>query len=1676
MNLDSVITFPPGTFNRANVRRLVEAERIDLSNDEEVWRTIHGSHIEIDEGTGTIEKGPAALKNFDSPGRGGAWLAPSGKVYPVHEAYGHEDAAKSIMGKQRAKGRSGFANTDKLIRSGYVKVGSDRSFHLPTEITAEQHAWLSDAAVGMKREGRTINAHSSRMNKSFPANQAHEFLDALDTHLAKPGKSSANMSLCPAPPELTCIAADIDLSHDYGPVDYWREIDGHPVPFTGTGEGKGKLALPSNEQPGAYRIHTDKGSHTVAVLRARNGSGYEVRHTKPNGDADRSFHGSKSAADRAMSEKAAAVHGSAVARGIHQSTIAEEPSKGQTIGAIPEGAVLEGAIPKPPPMRNAGEAAAPAPSAHELTRYEFREQHPGEDLHDVDVRHRQLLNDAIHRGELVPKRVMESHPGHKAEITAPRPLPAVTHGERESAPPMPRAEAPPPMRPIGETLRGQREKAVAAAQVEVDKADAEARQAFREGAGEHSARELRKAKDDLDRARGRLKDLDTDPTGGTVHKLGDPVATYQDAHRRGGKAGADLLPNVDKAVAAPNAVTHPPEAPKPAQAERFVDKDTGNVQAHPPGPRPKPPLYRLKGSAIESDRARGVRDQKMRDLDELEEHYSTAPDEYGRLPDAAKRQRVYETVHAVRQDLADRENASDWQGAAENESMHRRVAAKNAELHPERVKAAKAAGKTSGSAPAANVARQRPAIEGSAPAEGESTQNFFDRLNAGLKGGRGDEDTPSPGVPAGDADYGPKAHIAIPHVGDNTPWVARIKGVNPRFAVGSDPGLAREFIGPHHVDESGANETGSLGISSHYHLGEGVYEAHYPTSFKGKEGHRQYFKVENGERKMMFPAQAHEYARSIGKVNLSRMPEPPRLTSMADDIDLSNGPHKFASTQINLPPDVAARVKAMAAKIPDEHLAEDGREDDPHVTVKYGLHADGPDEALQALAGEGPARMTLGKTSLFPASGDHQYDVVKLDVDSPDLHRMNAKLAKLPHTDTHPTYRPHVTVAYVKPGMGKKYAGMDDLHGLKVTGSHVQFSAKDRTRTAIPLSGDAKACPSCGSSDIAPDRGSPRTAYFHCNSCTHHWSKPIDRGLLAKMRERRGDDLSRELPAPPRLTCMADDILLGSPDQPRVPAGSPEGGEYAGRGGSPEDAKYEVHHEGRMVGRMRKMDTQKGKRFVVSWYGVNGDKNQHHVTFDKAHAAMYRDKPRGSAVHRVEAPKPVEVPERFARDYADEAKERTRMAGVAKSHGDEEGYQRHTAIAEAANAKVREMTGTGSKPITPPPPAMESAGEKPKPTPIEPHRITVGDKLTVKTTNGGETTGVYHGESEIGHVLQGEHGGKFEIARNRVSSMALHPAEVTTEHVATAKAVADAAAAKESDLRRKGQEQEASGISRASIRTQTEAHQAHQVALDAARHHAILSERLAKAVKPVDTSRQIGMFSQGQEIGERPGQVDLPGLSIPRREPAPKAPKVKAPKADPDQLGFGFSRHHHCPAPPRLTCMADDVELSGDDEVWRTINGTHVEIDKGTGEGEKGPMALTHETVNASQVKPVHGLKSKDKLNAIVAGMKEKGWEGRPILAIKEKGKKLHGLTGTHRVLAARKVGIGVPVHILKGEELEEAGIDPEFIRATDDEDKEYKLRRAGFTQAADLMKEENDRNEAADRSGTVYRSSNLPS
>jgi 2'-5' RNA ligase len=97
-----------------------------------------------------------------------------------------------------------------------------------------------------------------------------------------------------------------------------------------------------------------------------------------------------------------------------------------------------------------------------------------------------------------------------------------------------------------------------------------------------------------------------------------------------------------------------------------------------------------------------------------------------------------------------------------------------------------------------------------------------------------------------------------------------------------------------------------------------------------------------------------------------------------------------------------------------------GVETEPHITLLYGIHEDVLDNETIELC-----KTIIGSDILIDCTHiecfqNKEFDVVKLSVSSDTIHSFNERLRTLPHTNNY-TYKPHVTIAYVKPGMGPKY-------------------------------------------------------------------------------------------------------------------------------------------------------------------------------------------------------------------------------------------------------------------------------------------------------------------------------------------------------------------------------------------------------------------------------------------------------------------------------------------------------------------------------------------------------------------------------------------------------------------------------------------------------------------------------
>lgn len=169
--------------------------------------------------------------------------------------------------------------------------------------------------------------------------------------------------------------------------------------------------------------------------------------------------------------------------------------------------------------------------------------------------------------------------------------------------------------------------------------------------------------------------------------------------------------------------------------------------------------------------------------------------------------------------------------------------------------------------------------------------------------------------------------------------------------------------------------------------------------------------------------------------------------------------YDFSSTQFNMPKDITQKILEWSVEnIPNEDLYDDetkryGRELESHVTVLYGLLTNDSAEVEEALKGEKPVKIKFGKTKYFETETG---DAINIEVESEDLAKLHDKLAKIKHESMHDEYHPHVTIAYVKDGLGKKYSGKDVLDGLEVTLDSLKFSPKEGDPKFIEVGSNKK--------------------------------------------------------------------------------------------------------------------------------------------------------------------------------------------------------------------------------------------------------------------------------------------------------------------------------------------------------------------------------------------------------------------------------------------------------------------------------------------------------------------------------------------------------------------------------------------------------------------------------------------
>jgi 2'-5' RNA ligase len=164
--------------------------------------------------------------------------------------------------------------------------------------------------------------------------------------------------------------------------------------------------------------------------------------------------------------------------------------------------------------------------------------------------------------------------------------------------------------------------------------------------------------------------------------------------------------------------------------------------------------------------------------------------------------------------------------------------------------------------------------------------------------------------------------------------------------------------------------------------------------------------------------------------------------------------YKRSSTQFDFPEKIADKVLRWSKKnVPDSILGEEGREDEVHVTVLYGLFTTNPLEVEEIIKKYKIEPFDV-RLSLITAFMNGDQDVLKIDVESNGLHNLHKLLrANIDNDNKYPEYRPHVTIAYLKKGESENYIGRDDFQGISCKVNNIVFSSKTGEKIEIPLVG-----------------------------------------------------------------------------------------------------------------------------------------------------------------------------------------------------------------------------------------------------------------------------------------------------------------------------------------------------------------------------------------------------------------------------------------------------------------------------------------------------------------------------------------------------------------------------------------------------------------------------------------------
>lgn len=164
---------------------------------------------------------------------------------------------------------------------------------------------------------------------------------------------------------------------------------------------------------------------------------------------------------------------------------------------------------------------------------------------------------------------------------------------------------------------------------------------------------------------------------------------------------------------------------------------------------------------------------------------------------------------------------------------------------------------------------------------------------------------------------------------------------------------------------------------------------------------------------------------------------------------------EFYSTQINMSQKLSELMDLFINKFISSDNITHKIEDEFHCTILYGLNFPTLSEIRNCIEEYGKDIITfkLGEVNIWPPTeNSYDSDIVHIQVISKDLEDLhNIIKDNIDNEQTFPTYKPHITLTYVKHNSSNDVRGLIPFQGLKFNISTIVLSDPNWKHTKIKL-------------------------------------------------------------------------------------------------------------------------------------------------------------------------------------------------------------------------------------------------------------------------------------------------------------------------------------------------------------------------------------------------------------------------------------------------------------------------------------------------------------------------------------------------------------------------------------------------------------------------------------------------